>query len=376
MSHKLGRRLIVCFAVLVGGCGGETDSTALPGATTIRPVKTLVVGRSEQDVQRSFPARIESTHRAELSFRVPGTVVEILAREGDMVARDSVLARLDDADFRIELADRESSYDSARRNLERARELLPKGHISQLDYDRIETAFKSAEAALRQSRRNLAYATLKAPFAGSVAKRMVQRFEDVAPKQPVIVLQQLNDLEVKIDLPERLLRRVEAQQIVTVEEGAAEAPAWVEFDGLAGRRIALELVEVATRVNPQTQTYEFTFRMADSGGIVVLPGMSASVTVDLSRLLRTSAQTWIPTQAVTADARLEPIVWILDPTTMQLERRKIRVGEMRDKRIRVLSGLEEGEEIVTAGVVHLAEGMRVSRMPVGEQAMPRSEDSD
>lgn len=293
-----------------------------------------------------------------------------------MVARDTVLARLDDTDFRIELSDREASHESARRNFDRARELLPKGHISRLDYDRIETAFKSADAALRRARLNLAYTTLKAPFAGSIARRMVQRYEDVAPKQPVITLQQLHTLEVKIDLPERLLRRVDAHQVISVEEGASETSAWVGFDGTPGKRIALELVEVATRANPQTQTYEFTFRMAAPGETVVLPGMSATVTVDLSRLLHASPQTWIPASAATADAGLEPIVWVLDPATMEVRQRRVQLGEMRGGRVRVVSGLHQGEEIVAVGTTHMADGTRVSRMPSSEQALPRDAEID
>ncbi len=376
MSRTPGRCLLACAIALLGACWAETDAPQQASTATIRPVKTFIVSRDEREEQRSFPARIESSNRADLSFRVPGTVVDVLVREGDMVARDTVLARLDDTDFRIELSDREASHESARRNFDRARELLPKGHISRLDYDRIETAFKSADAALRRARLNLAYTTLKAPFAGSIARRMVQRYEDVAPKQPVITLQQLHTLEVKIDLPERLLRRVDAHQVISVEEGASETSAWVGFDGTPGKRIALELVEVATRANPQTQTYEFTFRMAAPGETVVLPGMSATVTVDLSRLLHASPQTWIPASAATADAGLEPIVWVLDPATMEVRQRRVQLGEMRGGRVRVVSGLHQGEEIVAVGTTHMADGTRVSRMPSSEQALPRDAEID
>ena len=369
--HYLLAPLIVLFA----GCDDAALENPDAARQTIRPVRTFRVTLGEQVEQRSFPARIESARRADLSFRVPGTVADILVREGDTVAAGTVLARLDDTDFRIELGDREANYQNAQRNFERARELLPKGHISRLDHDRIEAACKSAEAALQQSRRNLAYAVLKAPFAGSVARRMVQRFEEVAPKQPVIMLQQLHALEVKIDLPERLLRSLDAHAHMSVDGAASEASAWVVFDGIPERHIALELVEAATRADPQTQTYELTFRMTDAAELVVLPGMSATVTVDISRLLRAEPQTWVPASAVTADVTLAAMGWVLDPATMKVARRAVRTGEMQDDRIRILSGLREGEEIVAVGVAHMADGVRVSRMPVAEQAAPRTGES-
>ncbi len=367
--------LLALLIVLLAGCDDAAIESLDAAQATIRPVRTFRVSLGEQVEQRSFPARIESARRADLSFRVSGTVADILVREGDTVAEGTVLARLDDTDFRIELGDREANYRNARRNFERARELLPKGHISRLDHDRIEAACKSAEAALQQSRRNLDYAVLKAPFAGSVARRMVQRFEEVAPKQAVIMLQQLHALEVKIDLPERLLRSLEAHADMSVEAAASEASAWLTFDGIPDRHITLELVEAATRADPQTQTYELTFRMSDSAELVVLPGMSATVTVDLSRLLRAEPQTWVPVSAVTADAALAPMVWVLDPTTMTVARRAVHTGEMQDDRIRILSGLGEDEEIVTVGIAHMADGVRVSRMPAGEQATPRAGES-
>lgn len=372
MPRALFHRWFASLLVLLVACDGERDARSVPAAAAVRPVKTFVAASGDQSEQRSFPARVESARRADLSFRLPGTVADIAVREGDTVAEGAELARLDDTDFRIELRDREATYENARRNFERARELLPKGHISRLDYDRLEAGHKSAEAALQQSRRNLEYTVLKAPFAGSVARRMVQRFEEVAPKQPVVTLQQLHALEVKVDLPERLLRSFEAQKDMSVEGTASEASAWVNFDGAPGRRIALALVEAATRADPQTQTYELTFRMANPADMVVLPGMSATVTVDFSRLLRAEPAMWIPASAVTADAGLEPMVWVLDPATMTVSRRAVRTGEMQADRIRVLSGLRAGEEIVAVGVAQLADGLEVSRMPAGEQAAPRA----
>ena len=101
--------------------------------------------------------------------------------------------------------------------------------------------------------------------------------------------------------PERLLRSLDAHAHMSVDGAASEASAWVVFDGIPERHIALELVEAATRADPQTQTYELTFRMTDAAELVVLPGMSATVTVDISRLLRAEPQTWVPASAVTAN---------------------------------------------------------------------------
>jgi RND family efflux transporter MFP subunit len=274
------------------------------------------------------------------------------------------------------LSDRQASYDNARRNYERARELLPsKGHISRLDHDRTETSLQERRGRPAASRdRNLAYAVLRAPFAGTVSrKRMVQRFEEVAPKQPVIMLQQLHALEVKIDLPERLLRSLDAHAHMSVDGAASEASAWVVFDGIPERHIALELVEAATRADPQTQTYELTFRMTDAAELVVLPGMSATVTVDISRLLRAEPQTWVPASAVTADVTLAAMVWVLDPATMKVARRAVRTGEMQQERIQHPrpACAKVTRRSSPSAPAHMADGVkRLAHARSAEQAAP------
>ncbi|MBP6381636.1 MAG: efflux RND transporter periplasmic adaptor subunit [Pseudomonadales bacterium] len=377
MTRHCRCALLGALLVLLGACDAGKDqpaasATAVPAV--VRPVKTFVVDTAGGASQRQFPGRIDAARRAELSFRVPGTVTDILVREGDTVSEGAVLARLDATDFRIVLSDRQASYDNARRNYERTRELLPSGNISRIDYDRTEASFKSAEAALRQAQQDLAYTELKAPFAGSVAKRLVQRFEEVAAKEAVISLQQLNSLDVKIDLSETLVRTLTVPEQVAIESAGADAPAWATFEGKPEQRFPLKIKEVATKADPQTQTFEITFTMTNPKDVVILPGMTATVTVDFRHLVQESQDIWIPATAVLGDATLHPVAWVIDPGTMTVSRRELRVGEMQGERIHVIEGLAGGEEIVAVGASHMAEGMKVTRMASGEQAIPRAGD--
>jgi multidrug efflux pump subunit AcrA (membrane-fusion protein) len=68
------------------------------------------------------------------------------------------------------------------------------------------------------------------------------------------------------------------------------------------------------------------------------------------------------------------VAWVIDPGTMTVSRRELRVGEMQGERIHVIEGLAGGEEIVAVGASHMAEGMKVTRMASGEQAIPRAGD--
>ncbi len=359
------------FLLLLAGCDGDPAPAAV---VSVRPVKTYTVGGGVADVRRSFPARIEAARRAELGFRVSGTVKDLLFKEGDNVPEGATIARLDPTDFKLVLADREAVFNNAQRNFTRAEELIHAGNISRLDFDRMEANFKSADAALRQARQDLAYTELKAPFSGRLAKRYVERFEEVMAKKSVVSLQQSDALDVKIDVPEVLVRSIRAERAEAMDALQPQTEAWAEFEGMPEQRFPLVLKEVSTRADPGTQTFEATFSMPNPTSMVVLPGMTATVTIDFSRISEVVSLIWVPAAAVVADATLSPHVWVLDPAALTVSKRLVQVGDMHGDRIAVTRGLEGGEEIVAVGAFYMAQGMKVSRMAQTEQAVPRADD--
>ncbi len=359
------------FLLLLAGCDGDPAPAAV---VSVRPVKTYTVGGGVADVRRSFPARIEAARRAELGFRVSGTVKDLLFKEGDNVPEGATIARLDPTDFKLVLADRKAVFDNAQRNFTRAEELIHAGNISRLDFDRMEANFKSADAALRQARQDLAYTELKAPFSGRLAKRYVERFEEVMAKKSVVSLQQSDALDVKIDVPEVLVRSIRAERAEAMDALQPQTEAWAEFEGMPEQRFPLVLKEVSTRADPGTQTFEATFSMPNPTSMVVLPGMTATVTIDFSRISEVVSLIWVPAAAVVADATLSPHVWVLDPAALTVSKRLVQVGDMHGDRIAVTRGLEGGEEIVAVGAFYMAQGMKVSRMAQTEQAVPRADD--
>jgi RND family efflux transporter MFP subunit len=355
---------------------GRGDPPVPPPAS--RPVKLFTVEGGRSDMVRSFPGRVQATRRAELSFRVSGQLQEILVKEGDLVEAGQVLARLDPADYEVVFEDRQASFDNARRNFARAKELVADGNISRIDFDRMEAEFRSASAALSQAELNLEYTVLTSPFKGRIAQRRVENFEDVRAQQTVFWLQNIDQLDVIIDLPESVVRSVQSSPRrdlnPTEDEEISRITAFARFEGRSETRFPLRPKEIATQADPQTQTFRATFTMDAPSEFTVLPGMTANVNLDLTGAVDREGIRWVPARAVQADSGLKPRVWVLDPATMTVESRAVEVGRMSGRLIQVFSGLEGGEEIVAVGAPYLAEGMKVTRMAQTEQAVPRADD--
>ena len=365
---------VMAFSLL--GCGGRE---APPPEVTSRPVKIFVVEGGVTDAQRTFPGRIDAAQRAELAFRVPGQLQEILVKEGDLVEEKQVIARLDPTDFDIALKDRQATFDNAQSNFERAKELIVDGNISRMDYDNLEANFRTAQAALSQAQVDLEYTVLEAPFKGRIARRSVENFEDVLAKQTVFTLQNVDQLDVVIDLPESVVRMVRARTpeeiSVSREDRVQRTVAYAVFEGQSDQRFALTEKEIATKADEQTQTFRATFTMDAPTAFTVLPGMTANVLLDFSQIVaQVDTVKRVPVRAVQADSGLDPRVWVLDPDSMTVSSKAVTIGRMTGRRIEVTDGLYGGEEIVAVGAPFLAEGMKVTRMAQTEQAVPREDD--
>jgi RND family efflux transporter MFP subunit len=353
-------------------CGEKDLSEQM--TEVVRPVKTLVIQAPEAGGQRSFPGRVEAANRATISFQVPGKITQLLVKEGELVKADQTLARLDPKDYQIVVNDRSASYQRAEADFRRARGLVEKGHISRSDFDKLEADFKNAATLLEQARNDLEYTELKAPFSGSIAKRLVDNFEQVNAKQDIIELRDLDDLEIKFQVPERIVQRIKRRTPDDVRSDAARR-VHASFEGLPGKTFDLTFKEAATQADPQTQTFEATFGLRRPTELQILPGMTATVLVDLSGIVDVGKTSHlIPASAVVADSRLEPRVWLVDAESMTVKPRKVKTGKMSGRDIEILEGLEPGDRIVTAGVAYIVEGMKVTLLTTPEQANPRSDD--
>ncbi|MCL1123775.1 efflux RND transporter periplasmic adaptor subunit [Shewanella surugensis] len=366
----MGKGLISLSLVGVVLClmGCEKKELA-PTEPIIRPVKIFKVEMSEAGTIRHFPGRVEASQRADLAFRVSGTLNKLWVKEGDLVDKDQLLAELDDTDFKINVQDKQASYDKTKRNFERAKELIVSGYISKMDYDRMESDFKKDTAALANAKQQLAYTQLAAPFAGQVARRFVDNFEEIAAKQDVFALQGVNSLDVVINIPESIVRNLRAS---AVEERKRNLTVYAEFDGKKEHHFPLQVKEIATKADPDTQTFQVRLTMPSPNVFTVLPGMTVSVVIDFSKFTQAEPVFWIPSSAVVANSVLGSQVWVLDPDTMTVSAKAVKVGRMKRDQIQVTEGLSGNEEIVAVGAAYLAQGMTVSRMPQSEQAIPRT----
>ncbi len=369
-AGRHGVVMLVCVCLLLTACSDDEKKAAPP---VVKPVKAMVVGEHEAGAHRAFPGTVVAGDSVDLAFRLSGQLQDLPVREGQHVRAGDVVARLDPTDYQTALRNVESQLLGARAtlaeaklNFERNSKLLESDTISHAAYDSAKATYGNAVAAVealeqqqKQARLNLQYTELVAPYAGSIAAKYVKNFETVQAQEPVVRLENPATLDVEVEIPEFVY-----VLYTNLKNGSAVLP-MVSFDAFPGREFPARLKEYRTVPNAQTRTYTVTMTIEKPQDIALQPGMTAEVHGKLPATAETRGFL-LPASAVHGDSDSSFAVWTLDGNGT-VHRRAVTVGEMQGNEIFVTSGLEGGEQVITAGVHFLHEGqaVRVLEGPIG-----------
>ncbi len=326
----------------------------------LRPVRTIVASATDGIAGRDFPGIVIAENKADLSFRVSGKLKELLIKEGDIVKKGQILARLDQTDFKIALEDKQASYLESKSNFIRSAKLVEPGHISQREFDQIKATYSTATAHLKAAKQNLIYTDLKAPFDGSITKTHVDNFEQVPGKVMIATLQDLKSMEIEIDVPESLMIRVKRGQ-----EGRV---IYARFDGIKDKKFPLTFREISTQADATTHTYKIRFALPAIEDYTILPGMTATVVADSvpTAEKHDKNEIIIPSHAVLEDNNGR-FVYITEPETSSVStgivhRRNVTTGRLTNSGLIITSGLNPADLVITAGMSKMQEGLRVRLM--------------
>lgn len=333
----------------LAGCGPAPDPPAPPEQA--RPALILTVGTMTADDRLRLPGRVRAAKRAELSFDVPGFVDRFNLDEGRLVKAGEIVASLDGRVYKARLTAARAEFERAKTDLARYQRLWDtEMAVARSEIDERRVRLETARTNLAAAEQDLADTVIKAPFNGVITHRHIEPFSNVQAKQSVATLQDLRELEVVVNVPERLVRRMQHRQ---------SALAYLEGD--AHEALPLTLKSYGAEADPLTQTYPVVLTIqAMPKGLNLLPGMAVTVepTTDAEPASNAEAPITIPLAAVVADPQGQPGVWVVSEHN-RVARRPIRVGAIRGAELTVDSGLAAGERIVAAGVGALREDMLV-----------------
>ena len=357
------RNALIAIGLLVGAVGAATVVAKGQGgaeqtkdrSVASRPVLTMVVRFAPEQPSRTFMATIKPRVEADQGFRVAGKVAVRLVETGRVVKAGEPLARLDEADLKLQKEQAEAELAASRMAMEqtsadekRGAELLAKGWTAHAVHDRQRAAAEEARGRNGRARRAvelaanaLGYATLRADADGVVTATLIEPGQVVAAGQPAIRVARQSEKEAAVALPEAFVARA--------RDGIANVTLW--SDPKTVYRASLR--ELSPAADPATRTFSARFALPDADDRVAL-GMSATLTISAPASSKVAR---VPSSAL-FDQGKGPSLWVVGEDGVT-SLSPVVVLRYEGAEAVVASGVADGARIVTLGVQKLAAGEKV-----------------
>lgn len=349
------------LALALMACGAEEKKEAIVAA----PVVVARAAVSDVEDRIGGTGELAAPDRAAIAAEVDGRITEVRVDEGSKVAAGALLLEIDpekrrlDADSaRAQLRDAEASFVVAQREYERAKALHEQGIASDSLLDLRGTELSRAEARRDTSaaqrgvaEKLLRDASVRAPFAGLVAKREVSRGDYVRPGQALLEVVALDPIEVEFTVAERDSARVVLGQ--AVEVSVAPYP---------DERFLGEVSAVSPVIDPRTRTMRVKARIPNADGRL-RPGLFARTDLGVAKR---SGAVFVPVEAVLQ--RADGQVLFTVGADERVKRVVVKTGVEREGRIEITEGLAGDASVVVRGHTALVDGVLVSRK--NEDAAP------
>jgi len=355
---KIKKRYFVYLLLLIAVVGlvsyriiqnKKTAPAAQPGraAAPLR-VDGVVVAQQTFVDSLSVKGSIDANEQIQIRSQVSGVVTAIYFKEGGQVKKGQVLLQIDRSEISAQLSQAQTQEQLAAENARRAKLLLEKEAISQEEYQTAEAELKSRQAQTRLIEAQSAKTTVRAPFSGTVGLRSVSEGTYLSPETVVANLVNINPVKVTFSVSEQYTNKVK----VNARLGFTVAGDTKQY---TARVYAIEPGLDAT-----TRTLQMR-ALADNPDGLLRPGAFANIQLPLSKMENAIL---IPTQAVVPVQDGKKVFIVKNGKAKEM---MIETSTRTDTEVLVTSGLQNGDTVLTTGVLSLKNGMPVKVEVRGEK---------
>lgn len=356
---KLYKRIyFICFSLFLAvGCSEPSVEKEV-----LRPVRYEAVKQFSSQIQRSFSGVSESGTDAQLSFRVSGIIRKIHVELGQRVKKGDPIAVMDSADAALDYdkavaatKNARVQMETARSGLDRIRGLYENNNVALNEYESAKNKFAAANSdysaakknmALRQ--RELTYYQLNAPMDGVVVSKEVNENENISSGQAIVSISSEADIQVVVGVPEKYISQVKKDISVSII-----------FSTLPGKLFQGVISQISYSISA-AGTYPVKIdlnRMDDA----IRPGMPANVSFFFNQGNQDRFLV-VPANAVGQDTSGKFIFTVVpgkEEGTGIVHKKLVDIGQLTDKGFQILSGVREGEFVITSGINKMTQDKQV-----------------
>ena len=319
-----------------GGNGGKSG-----GAQRVLNVEGYVAELGSQSKSFKTMATLAPRNSVALSAATSGRLVSLKAKDGAIVKKGTLLAKIDDSELRAQLKQAESNKMLAEQKEQRIRGLFEKNGATKQDLEAAEASLKSAEASIELIRAQIAKTEVRAPFSGKLGFVDVSVGAWLNSGSAIAELSEVDHLKAKFSLPQRYASVIKVGDKIMLKD----AERHVEKEGVV---TALDAV-----ISESSRTRRVMVDVDNSKGELIA-GSFVSVNVGMEA---SSVESFtVPSEALILD-RDGAYVFVSDNGKAKIKH--VTTGLRTPMSVQVLSGLDVGDTVIVSGIVSLRPGAAV-----------------
>ncbi|MGM9916746.1 efflux RND transporter periplasmic adaptor subunit [Anaerotignum sp.] len=350
MKKKALIALALCMA-LGTACGKEE----VVEEKNLRSVEITTVGKGEISSEFAYTGKAAPSKEVAVVPTVPGKVTNFNYEVGDKVGQGAVLFTVDTTDLQNNMRSLEASYnvaklgrDNAKSTYENNKLLYDEEIISKQEFDQIKYAYESAEAQLESIRvqmdnlkKNISDCSVTSPMTGVIATRGVERGGFASQAAPAYTVMDLSTIKVEVGVSEQVLNTIHiGDQVSVLMTAVSEEP-------LTGT------VSTIAPAAGQTGMYTVKVELNNKDG-KIKSGMMAEVNFTME----SSEDTIILPRNAVIEKDGETYVYVVENGTAK--KVIVELGIEADDTIEIVSGLKDGDDVVTKGQTYISDGEEVN----------------
>ena len=369
--------LVIVIAVLSGIKALQIRAMIDSGKKMVPPPETVTATSVNSEPWTSSLTAVGTLNAVQgvtVASELAGKVVGISFQPGAFVHKGDLLVSQDTTVEQAQLQGAVAQAELTRSNLARDVKQLAEKIISQADYDAAQNAWQQALAQAQNIRATIAKKTIRAPFSGRLGIRQANLGQMLREGDPIVTLQTMDPIYADFSLPQQQLGRLHPGQ-----------PVRVTCDALPGLSSTGKVTAINPLVDADTRNIKLEATL-DNKKEKLRPGMFVNVAVGLPAQQQVLT---IPTTAVLYAPYGDSVFLVVDAnkakeartkkdtkdkketegetgkagatggTGKVLQQQFVRLGEKRGDFVAVLSGLKQGEVIVSTGAFKLRNGQAV-----------------
>ena len=277
----------------------------------------------------------------EIHPEVAGKVVMLSIKEGSVVRKGTVLARLFDGDLQAQLHKLDVQLEIAKKTRDRQNELLKIGGISQQDYDLSVLDVSTIQADMQVLQASINKTIIRAPFDGKIGFKNISIGAYVTPTTIVTTIRQINKLKLEFSVPEKYTPKIDLGNVINFSTESSD------------KKYTAKIVATESGITQDNRSLK-VHAIVENTDKNITAGSFAKVNFDMGN---DNNAVMIPTECIIPEARDKKVI-VYHNGAAQFN--TVTTGVRDSARVEILKGINIGDTVITTGLLNIKPESKIS----------------